>query len=145
MKKALLVVVILSIFAFTAFGQEIKPFRIAVGMDGPLAAEFTYALPIDSISLAFSGGVAYGQGFGWIGKATFYPFNPIAKGWFASIGVRSTGYTDVFVGAGYQFLFWNWLSLQLAFNVGYNLNGEIYPGTGSSFSFPPALLLGVAF
>jgi len=145
MKKSILVLGILVVAIGAVSAQEMKPFRIEVGTDGPFAAEITYAIPIDSMSLSLSGGVAYDAGLGWLGKLTLYPLSATAEGWLMSLGLRSTPSMEIFIGAGYQFLFWDWLSLHLAFNVGYNLNGEVYPGTGSSFSFPPAILLGVAF
>lgn len=145
MKKSILLLGILVMAIGAASAQEMNPFRIEVGMDGPYAAEITYAIPIDSMSLSLSGGVAYDAGLGWLGKLTLYPLSATAEGWLVSLGLRSTRSMEIFIGAGYQFLFWDWLSLHLAFNVGYNLNGEVYPGTGSSFSFPPAILLGIAF
>ncbi|GAB1431608.1 hypothetical protein MASR2M29_02330 [Spirochaetota bacterium] len=145
MKKSILVLGILVMAIGAVSAQEMNPFRIEVGMDGPYAAEVTYAIPIDSMSLSLSGGVAYDGGLGWLGKLTFYPLSSTAEGWLVSLGLRSTRSMEIFIGAGYQFLFWDWLSLHFAFNVGYNLNGEVYPGTGSSFSFPPAILLGIAF
>lgn len=145
MKKSIIVLAILIMGIGMASAQEMNPFRIEVGMDGPYAAEVTYAIPINSSSLSLTGGFVLGQGIGWLAEITYYPFNSLAKGWYGSAGITYTDLQDVFICAGYHFIFWDWLSLRLGFRVGYNLNGEIFPGTGSSFSFPPAIMIGVAF
>jgi hypothetical protein len=145
MKKSIMIFAILVLVFGIASAQGIKPFRLGLGMDGVYVGELSYAFPINATSLAITGGVGFSKGFGWIGRVSFYPFSSVAKGWYGSVGVSSAGYTDLWVSAGYQFLFWDWLSLQLALNVGYSLDGTTYPGTGSSFSFPPSLVIGIAF
>ena len=146
MKKSVLVLGILVMAIGAASAQEMNPFRIEVGMDGPYAAEITYAIPINSISLALSGGVAFSSEVGWLGKLTLYPLSAIAEGWFACLGLSSTYDMQIDLGAGYQFIVWDWLSLRLAFNVGYNLNlrNELLVGD-SNFRYNPTILLGVAF
>jgi len=159
LKKALLVVAILSIFAFTAFGQEIKPFRINLsGVSFSLGGGglgFEYAIPVGTMTLGIEADALYGSVNPWtfIGNLRLYPFSVKGDGFYTSIngGYRTAGGFDVSdsttVGGavGWRWILFGFLNLGIGVGAEYIMPFDTTYNNGAGISPRLEASLGVAF
>lgn len=159
MKKALLVVVILSIFAFTAFGQEIKPFRVNItGISFSMGASgigFEYAIPVGTMTLGIEADALYGTANPWafIGNLRLYPFSSMGDGFYTSVngGYRTAGAfnvsdsTAVGGAVGWRWIIFSFVNLGVGAGVEYIMPFDTTYNNGPSINPRLEVSLGVAF
>lgn len=153
MRKSLLIVVILSAFSISAFGQDMKPVRLEAGFSaGMPAISAEYVFPINPVSLGVDIGVIFDTNIAFKGFETalrLYPLNANGKGLYTSAEYMMNPFEDpassiqkLSLCAGYRFNFLKIVTLRIG--AGYQFWFSQVEGNRTS-QFIPDLMLGLAF